>query len=202
MTQPGYINNSFNVFSAILSKFMFFFPVEDLRQRFKTPLQRPWKGTSPGREIGSFLSHVWIGQVWLCSPRAECYGISVNWGFGAVAGGGSGMGSAVVLGGSGNVPEVSFECKARFAFGKVCSQGSFKGLLNGIEFSTWMQCGCFAFLQLVLLLGKCLFHRRYASNLLFTCAYWMQSEGLAFGKGDFPRKIPCAGALLFLLNAK
>ena len=26
MTQPGYINNSFNVFSAILSKFMFFFP--------------------------------------------------------------------------------------------------------------------------------------------------------------------------------
>ena len=46
------------------------------------------------------------------------------------------MGSPAVLGGSGNVPEVSFECKARFAFGKVCSQGSFKGLLNGIEFST------------------------------------------------------------------
>ena len=45
MTQPDYISNSFNVFSAVLSKFMFFFRLEDLRQRFKTPLQRLWKGT-------------------------------------------------------------------------------------------------------------------------------------------------------------
>ena len=52
MTQPDYISNSFNVFSAVLSKFMFFFRLEDLRQRFKTPLQRLWKGTggSPGLE--------------------------------------------------------------------------------------------------------------------------------------------------------
>ena len=32
----------------------FFFRLEDPRQRLQTPLQRLWKGTSPGREIGSF----------------------------------------------------------------------------------------------------------------------------------------------------
>ena len=91
MTQPGYISNSFNVFCNFVKIYtvydICFFRLEDLRQRLQMPLQRLWKGTSPGREIGSFLSHVWIGQVRLCSPRAECYGISVNWGFGAVAGG-------------------------------------------------------------------------------------------------------------------
>ena len=136
---------------------IFFFRLEDLRQRLQMPLQRLWKGTSPGRESAVF--------------SAKCE--SGKFGF---------------------VP------KSRMLWD--LSKMRFRSLLDDIEFSTWMQCGCFAFCDCFFLLENWLFHRRYASNLLFTCVYCMQSGHFAFGKGDFTREIPCAGALLFLLNAK
>ena len=69
----------------------------------------------------------------------------------------------------------------------------------GIEFSTWMQSGRFAFCNWFFYPGIGLFHRRYASSLLCTCAYWMQSgrfailnakRALCFWEVDFTRKIP------------
>jgi len=58
MTQPDYISNSFNVFSAILSKFMFFFPVgrpeAEIQNAIAEALER--NRSRPG--IGSFVSKV------------------------------------------------------------------------------------------------------------------------------------------------
>jgi len=64
MVQPGYISNSLKLCFLQVSAILFFlFRLEDPRQGSKTPLQRLWKGTSPGLESAVFfLSQVWISQ--------------------------------------------------------------------------------------------------------------------------------------------
>ena len=76
-----------------------------------------------------------------------------------------------------------------FAFGtrcfdkwnNFCSQSSRKGLLNGIEFSTWMQSGRFGSCNWLFTPDEvCFTDVMLVISLLFTCAYWMQSGRFAF----------------------
>ena len=84
----------------------------------------------------------------------------------------------------------------------LCSQDSLKWLLSGIELNMhkFFAFTCFlrakagalhfatAFYSRIGLLS----HRRYASSLLFTCVYWMESERFAFVEGAFTREMPCS----------